>query len=96
MKYFYQVRDWLLAFGKKWILEWLFKKIFGAVVGGIKGWLLTKVYEYLWKKVIKPKAQEAFRWVTRLYKDWQYQKKAKKVKEADNEDDWDSSVDNLP
>jgi uncharacterized membrane protein required for colicin V production len=89
-------RDIILDWLKKWLIGYLFKKILGGMVGGIKGFLLKLVINYAWKKVLKP----ALHWLSRkadtAMKRPIYKKKAKDLEGAKNEDDFDSAVDDLP
>lgn len=78
------------------IIKFALIKIFGRVVGGVKGYIITKIVGRLVDKVIKP----AYKWATRktyiFFKKFKFKKAGKKVEEAESENDFNDSFDDLP
>lgn len=70
-------------------------KIFGRVLGGPWGWIATEIGERLFTKVLKPLYQLTLRKVRVYIKKKTFKKKGKRVEEAKNENDFDSSFDDL-
>jgi len=86
----------LIAYLKKYLYEFLIKRIFGAAIGGIKGFLVEKLYNYGWKKVVLPKILMVFRKVKTAYKRVVYRKQAKELIDAETKDEFESGADNMP
>jgi len=89
-------RNQVLAWLRKWVLDWLIKKILGTAIGGVLGWLFTFIFDIAWKKWVVPAYKKAIRKAETEVKRPIYKKKAKAVKDAQTEKDWDASVDDLP
>ena len=81
---------------RKLVIKFALKKIFGAVVGGIKGFIATYIIGKLWDKWLKAPTLWLGRkipiWIKRPFR----KKKAKKLQGAKSEEDVDSAVDNMP
>ncbi len=71
-------------------------KIFGAVVGGIKGFLFKIAFSKLWKEIIYPGVTWVFRKVKTFFNGIKYRKKARKLEEAKTEDEFDEATDDMP
>jgi hypothetical protein len=91
-----KAKDYIVSWAKKWLLDFLFKKILGGVVGGIKGWLLTTVFNKVWKEMIQPRFDWAFRELGAWWRKREYMRKAKAVKDAKTKDELRDSFDDMP
>ncbi len=80
----------------KWLVQFLFQKILGGAVGGIKGWLLKLAIKYGWKKLIKPAAYKLARKINTAIKRPIYKKKAKAVVDAKTDDEAITAIDDMP
>lgn len=93
---FEDVKKALMNFANKWLYRWLVKKIFGGALGGIKGWLVSMVFGYIWENLIKP----LVKWASRKGKTWWHSRKndedLEELHDAKTEAEFDKSVDNLP
>jgi len=71
-------------------------KIFGRTIGGVYGWMATEIIGRIIDKLLKP----IYKWgIRKLYvhiNKAKIKKKATKVEESKNEDDFDHAVDDLP
>lgn len=90
------MKDRALAFIKKYLYELLIKKLFGAALGGVKGFVIQTLYNRLWKETFRPfllrmyrKAKTAIR---RVFK----KSAAKDLEDAKTKDEFESATDNLP
>lgn len=93
---FKEIRDAILAFAKKWLYQFLIKKIFGAALGGIKGWVVSLVFDFVWSKYLKPGGQWALRKIEMIYRSNENAKKIKELEDAKDEKSFDDASDNLP
>jgi len=89
-------RNLMMNWAKKWVVQFIFKKVLGGVVGGIKGFLLNFVIKRLWNKFIVPTSYLLFRKVKTFITRPFLKKKAKDLKDAKTETDFDSATDNMP
>jgi hypothetical protein len=89
-------RGQVLAWLRKWVLDWLLKKILGTAIGGVWGWLATFFFDIAWKKWIVPLWKTAVRKGESAIKKPIYKKKAEKLEDAKTKEEFDSAVDNLP
>lgn len=87
-----QVLTWL----RKWVLDFLLKKILGTAITGVYGWIVTFFFGIVWKKYLVPLYKYAMRKAKTAAKRPIYKKKAKNLEEAQNEDEFNSGVDDLP
>ena len=67
-------------------------KLFGRLLGGIKGLL----FSFAWEKLIVPLMKYASQKIGAILLKIRNDKKIDKLKEAKNEDEFNSAVDNLP
>ena len=85
------IEKWL----RKLVIKFALKKIFGALVGGIKGFIASYILGKLWDRILKPAVLWLGRkvpiWIKRPFR----KKKAKALQEAKSEADVDSAVDDL-
>lgn len=95
MKY-KEIKDTAFRFAEKYLYKWLIKKVFGGAIGGVKGWIVSKLYNYGWKKVIKPFLLSLFRKGEVAHQKKKNEKNLKELNEAKTEQEFDNSVDNLP
>jgi uncharacterized membrane protein required for colicin V production len=94
----------LIKFNKELIIQWLkdlfkkevIKKILGSAAGGLRLFLLVTALNYLWKKFLGPAIRYSFRKVTKFFNGLKYKKKAKRLENAETENDFNSATDNLP
>ena len=87
-----QVMPWL----RKWIFDWLIKKVLGSTVGGFKGFLAKWLFGKLWDKIIKPLFLKGLRKATTAINRYKYKRKAKELNDADTKSEFDSATDDLP
>lgn len=78
------------------IIKFALLKIFGRVIGGFWGFLATEIIGRVVDKFLKPVYNWAIRKVYVYVNKINIKKKAVKVEEAKNENDFDRSVDDLP
>lgn len=76
--------------------NFLFKKIFGAIVGGFKGIILTYVIDLLFSKIVKPGYLFIFRKIEILIEKIKVRKKIEDLKDAETEEEFNNAVDDLP
>jgi len=81
---------------KSLITKFAFQKIFGAVVGGIKGFLLKLGINILWKKLIKHGLQFLLRVLEMIPYTSKAKKTAKEMENAETPDERDDAFHNLP
>jgi len=91
-----RVRGLIIDWVRKWIYEWLIKRIFGAALGGIKGWIVRLVFNIGWKRWLKPLVQYGLRQAEMVYRKYQTRKGLKDLQDANSETEIDSSIDRLP
>jgi len=78
------------------LIKFALLKIFGRVIGGFWGFIATEVLGRIIDKIIKPGYKWAVRKLYVAYQKTKFKKKAVKVEEAKNENDFDNSFDDLP
>ena len=88
--------DYLIEMARKWLWEFLCKKFFGSVIGGVKGFIAKWVFGKLWGEILKPLLLKACRKSVTFLNRIKYKKKAKALNEADTENKFDAATDNLP
>ena len=80
----------------KWLVKVILKKLLPKIIAGPWGWVVTFFGEKVFNKVLRP----AWNWITRkgfaITRKWKRKPKVKRLENADNETDFDSSVDDLP
>ena len=85
----------ILDFAKKWLIDFAFKKIFGSVIGGVKGFLLKWIINKAWKEIVKPFLTNIIRWVEKKVRKSKYRKIGKKAIDAKDKDTRRKDIDNL-
>lgn len=89
---------------KESILNWLkevfkkeaIKRMFGSAISGVKLFLAVTALNYIWKKYLGPAIRYLFRKIEIYFKRIKYNKKAERLENAKNENEFDSAADDLP
>lgn len=87
-----------VAWLKKWLLEFIIKNTMKksvAALGGVKGWLILKVYEIGWKRVILPFLGSLKRGALSVSDKLKNKKKVEDVHDAETKADFDDAMDDL-
>ena len=90
------MKDWFVEMSRKWLWEFLCKKIFGSVIGGVKGFIAKWLFGKLWGEILKPLILKAWRKTVKFFNRIKYKKKAEALRESKTEDEFNSAVDDLP
>ena len=86
-----------VAWLKKWLLEFLLKNTMKksvAALGGIKGWLILKGYEVLWKGIVLPFLGSLKRGALSISDRVKNKKKVEDVHDAKSKEEFDDAFDN--
>ena len=79
----------------RWAVQWIGRRIFGAVVGGFWGWLIAFAAEKLWTHVISRFARFVTRKTARVVRRQTIKEQLERIRDAENDDDWNDAVDDL-
>jgi hypothetical protein len=89
------MRKQIAEFIKKLAIKALLKKIFGAAIGGVQGFIATWVIGKLWDKYLRPFLMWSLRKLEIIAKRPHRKKEADKLIEANNEQAVLDALDNL-
>jgi hypothetical protein len=89
------VRKRIVDFLKEIAVKFALKKIFGAVIGGVQGFVVSFIVGKLWDKYLKPLFLWAFRKLEILAKRPFRKKEAEELLNANTNQDIDAAIDNL-
>lgn len=85
-----------MTFVRKYLYDWLVKKILGGVVGGVQGWIVSFVFGKVWDKWLRPGLLFLWRKAEMVWRKYANGKKIKKVREAKTVDEASDSFHDLP
>jgi len=93
---FFKQLKFLWPVARDQLVKFLLLKFLPKAVSGPWGWLVVWIGEKAANKILKP----AWNWIMRkgyaLTRKWKRKPKATRLENADNESDFDDSVDNMP
>ena len=88
-----ELKDLVVKLIKTWLTKQFFKVT--VVPGGIQGWLFEKIFTVLAEKVIIPLVNFLYSEAVISIDKIKVHASIQRLKEADNETDWNNAVDNL-
>lgn len=89
-------KEIILAWIREFLKKEAIKKILGVSVKGVRYFLFITAFNFIWKKHIGPGFRFVFRKINKYFRDIRYKKKAEELNNAKTDEQFDSSVDNLP
>lgn len=89
------MRDWIIGQLEKLALKTLMKKLFGAVLGGVQGFLVTFLFGRVWKQWVRPLLMWAWRKAVILSKRPARRKQAEELFKAEDEKAILDAINNL-
>ena len=90
------MRDRFIKWFKDLFKKEAIKRILGSAAGGFKLFLVKIGLHYLWKELLGPSVKYLLRKATKFFHKIKYKKKAKRLENAETDDEFDSAVDDMP
>ena len=79
----------------RWVTQWVSRRLFGSLVGGVWGWVIALLAEKAWVHIVRPVMRWTKRKAKRELDRQRVREQLEEIQNANSADDFDNAVDRL-